>query len=162
MPALHASSPGTRTLLSLADRARRLESGDRRLDRDICLHLRYLGGRIFADWLVVLPDHRLASADGTSCAEPDALTSSIDAVERLRHCLLPGSRVSVESGGGQERFRCRVHAGAGPGEADTAVAAASEPCARLAALLRAAADSRKVAATVAGEPAMLSFALIDK
>ena len=163
MQTLHAPVVGARTLLSLADRARRLEGSDHLLDREICLALRYLHGRMFSDWLSVLPDHRLSSADGTARAEPDALTASIDAVERLRRCLLPRSRVSVEPlDGGRERFRCRVYDGAGTGKADGTAIAASEPCARLAALLHAFAGSQGKTATAPGEPATLRFALVDK
>lgn len=152
-----------RALFSFADRASRLDRSDPWLDRDICLSLRYLNGRMFADWLVVLPDHRLSSADGSHCGEPDALTTSIDAVERLRRCLLPRSRLSVRTlDGHAEQFRCQVQFGVGTRDTGRAIVASSEPCARLAALLHAFASSTLGWPEPASEPARLRFALVDK
>ncbi|MGO4334243.1 hypothetical protein AB4037_04980 [Labrys sp. KB_33_2] len=152
-----------RALFSFADRASRLSGSDPSLDRDICLSLRYLDGCMFADWLVVLPDHRLSSANGSHRAEPDALTASVDAVERLRQCLLPGSRLNVRSlDGALEQFQCQVRYGLDADEAGKAVVAGSEPCARLAALLHAFANSTLGWPNPASEPARLRFALVDK
>ncbi|MBP0580285.1 hypothetical protein J8I29_13255 [Labrys sp. LIt4] len=152
-----------RALFSFADRASRLNGSDSWLDRDICLSLRYLDGRMFADWLVVLPDHRLSSADGSHCGEPDPLTASIDAVEKLRRCLLPRSRLSVRMlDGGLEQYQCQVRFGPGVGEAGSTSVANSEACARLAALLYAFASSTLGWPNAAGEPARLRFALVDK
>jgi hypothetical protein len=152
-----------RALFSLADRASRLDGSASWLDRDSCLCLRYLNGRMFADWLVVLPDHRLSSADGSHCSEPDALTASIDAVEKLRRCLLPKSSLSVSTlDGHAERFQCQVRLGFGTRETGRAIVANSEPCARLAALLHAFAVSTLGWPDPASEPARLRFALVDK
>lgn len=152
-----------RALLSFADRASRLSGSDPILDRDICLSLRYLNGRMFADWLVVLPDHRLSSANGSHRAEPDALTASIDAVEKLRRCLLPRSRLSVRSlDGGVEQFQCQVRYGFDAGDTGEVIVAGSEPCARLAALLHTFAGLTLGWPNPASEPARLRFALVDK
>ncbi|CAM5772094.1 hypothetical protein LMIY3S_03728 [Labrys miyagiensis] len=133
-------------MLDYAGLAAQAAGPDIQLDRNVCLAFNYLRGRIFAAPLAVLSNGSLASPDGAKLGYPDPLTSSVDAVEQLRIALFPSSLLTLSLVATSGRhYECMLNAHSPSGRAIfEVVESATEPCARLAAILKVAAASDTV------------------